>query len=125
MAISLKAGVDPTLPDVQLTIGGKDRKLCYDFAAIVQAEKLTGINLMRAASFQNLSFSDVRGLLYAALLHDDPKLTLEELDRTCGPQIMYNLVTIQGAIAEAWFGSVPDEKDEPAGEEKAQAKNQA
>ena len=115
-SISLKAGHDRTLPDVTLEIGGKDRHLAYDFAAIVQVEKLTGINLMKAASFQDLSFSDVRGLLYAALLHDDPKLTLEEFDRDCGPQIMHNLIVCQAAVAEAWFGSVPAPKDDVEGE---------
>lgn len=121
-SIALKAGADRTLPDVTLEIGGKVRQLAYDFAAICTAEKLTGINLMKAASFQDLSFNDVRGLLYAALLHDEPKLTLEEFDRTCGPQIMHNLIVCQAAVAEAWFGSVPDPKDEAAGEEKPQVK---
>ena len=110
--ISLKAGQDRTLPDVTLEIGGKVRHLAYDFTAIVKAEQLTGINLMKAASFQDLSFSDVRGLLYAALLHNDPKLTLEEFDQTCGPQIMHNLIVCQAAVAEAWFGSVPQAKED-------------
>lgn len=119
--ITLKAGLNPTLPDVSIEIGGKDRQLAYDFAAIILAEKLTGVNLMKAASFSDLSFTQVRGLLYAALLKDDPKLTLAEVDTW---PIMYNLVTIQGAVAEAWFGSIPAPKvDEPAGEAEAQTQN--
>lgn len=120
--ISLKAGSDRTLPDVTLEIGGKVRQLAYDFSAIITAEKITGINLLKAASFQDLSFSDVRGLLYAALLHAEPKLTLEEFDSTCGPHIMHNMLVCQAAVAEAWFGSVPDAKEDAAtGEAQAQA----
>lgn len=123
--IFLSAVRDLTRPEVELEIGGRKRLLAYDFLAIVKAEELTGVNLMKAASFQDLSFSQVRGLLYAALLKHDSKLTLAELDRDCGPFIMYNLVTIQGAIAEAWFGSVPDPKEDATGEAQAQATNEA
>lgn len=118
--IQIKASPLPGLPDVSLNIGGRERQLAYDFAAIVKAEELTGINLMRAATFRDLSFSQVRGLLYAALLKDDPELAPEDLNDW---PILYNLVVIQSAVAAAWFGAVPEAKeDEPVGEEKAQTK---
>ena len=121
MKIALKAGLDPTLPDVSLEIGGKERQLAFDFAAIVVAEKVAGLNLLKAARFDDLSFTELRGLLYAALLKNDPTLTLEEVEKWIN---IHNMGIIQMAIAHAWFGSVSGDEAEAAkpGEDQAQAK---
>ena len=36
---AMKPGIDPTLPDVAIEIGGKERQLAFDMKAIVLAEK--------------------------------------------------------------------------------------
>lgn len=111
-------GLDPTLPDVSLVIGGRERKLCFDLNAICMADKATGVNLLKAV-VSEVDATNIRGLLYAALLRDDPNLTLEEV----GSWItMRNLSNVHNAIVTAWFASVDDEKqDEAPGEAQAQA----
>lgn len=109
-------GLDPTLPDVVLKIGGKERHLAFDYRAIIMAEKVAGINLL-SETFENISFTSIAGLLYAALLKDDPSLTLEEV----GSWIHFsNAPVIYQAILAAWLGSVPKAEEGATGEAAAQ-----
>lgn len=68
---------DPTLPKVDVTVGGKKYFLCFDFNALAVAEDATGLNLLRSLDFQNLSAKTFRALLFAALLRQQPDMTLE------------------------------------------------
>lgn len=113
-------GLDATLPDVSLIIGGKTRQLCFDFSAICTVERLTGLNLLKSA-VSEVSATNLRALLYAALLRDDPTLTLEEVSKWI---TMKNVGVIHQALVTAWFGSVEDadqDADEQPGEAPAQA----
>ncbi len=117
MKFSCATVTDPTLPDVTLEIGGRDRKLAFDMASILTVEQQTGVNLM-AAALTEVSATSMRAVLYAALLHDDPDLSIEQVGkwidfRTTG--------VIQQAILAAWYGSLPKAKDDDAGEDQAQA----
>ncbi|MBB5066144.1 hypothetical protein [Granulicella mallensis] len=106
-------GKDPTLPDVSLILNGVERHLCYDFNAIAQAEIHTGINLLR--NITDVSATNLRALLWAALLKENPKLTIEEV----GSWItLHKVPAIHNAIITAWFGSLdePEPKGEDAGE---------
>ena len=113
-------GLDPTLPDVTLILGGVERHLVFDFNAIVQAEKVTGVNMLRA-SIDSLSAESLRGLLWASLLKENPTLTLDQVG---GLITMANATIIYKAIVTAWFGSVHDaddvSEDETPGEDLAQ-----
>jgi len=113
-------GLDPTLPDVTLILGGVERHLVFDFNAIVQAEKVTGVNMLRA-SIDSLSAESLRGLLWASLLKENPTLTLDQVG---GLITMANAPIIYKAIVTAWFGSVHDaedvSEDETPGEDLAQ-----
>ena len=111
-----KPGLDPTLPNVALILNGIERHLCYDFNAIVEAEKSTGVNLLLAA-IEAQSATTLRGLLWAALRKEDPTLTIEQV----GSWItMRNAPIIHQALITAWFGSIDEQKDEPQGEAPAQ-----
>ena len=99
-----KPGHDPTLPDVDLVISGETYKLAYDFNAIVQAEKMTGVNLL-ASVVGEINAVSLRGLLWAALLRDRPEITIEH---TGGLILPSNIATIRQAIVTAWFGSVQE-----------------
>jgi len=110
-------GQDPTLPDVSLLIGGKERHLVFDFNAICVAEKVSGVNLLKAA-VSEINATNIRGLLYAALLRDDPKLTLDEVGSWSS---FKNLANVHTAITTAWFASIDEQKDEQPGEAPAQA----
>jgi hypothetical protein len=109
------------VPSKTLNIGGKDRTLTFDFNAICEVESLTGINLLQA-SVGTVEAGNLRALLYASLLRDEPTLTLNEV----GTWItMRNLSGVRAAILTAWFDSVNDgeEKDDTtSGEAPAQAK---
>jgi hypothetical protein len=115
-AVADALGEDPTLPDVSIVIGGKERHLCFDVNAIVVVEKETKLNLLREA-FSEPTFTNTRALLFATLLHDDPSLTLDEV----GSWLNFsNLDTAYNAIRTTWFASKP-ESDEQPGEAPAQA----
>ena len=107
------SALNPALPDVTLTIGGKERHLAFDYAAIALAEKLAGVNLL-SGTFE-ASFSTLGSMLYAALLHDEPKLKLDEV----GSWINFvNAPIVYQAVLAAWIGSLPEAKP---GEAEAQA----
>jgi hypothetical protein len=116
-------GLDPTLPNVTLVIGGAERKLCFDFNAIVLAEKETGLNLLQAV-VNDPSATNLRGLLFAALVRDQPTVTPDEVGKWI---TMRNIGTIRQALLAAWFGSIDEaaEKDEAPGEATAQAQTNA
>jgi hypothetical protein len=118
-SVSGTPGLDPALPNVTLILGGVERHLCFDFNAIVLAEKATGVNLLHAI-VQDINATNLRGLLWASLLKENPELTVEEV----GSWItMRNSSTIYQALITAWFGSVaePELTDDPEGKQKAQA----
>lgn len=109
-----KPGLDPTLPDVELVLGGETYALAYDFNNVVQAEKSTGVNLLTSVVGE-ITAQSLRGLLWASLLKDRPDITIEAVGKLIRPT---NIVTIREAVVSCWFGSVPD--TEP-GEEAAQS----
>jgi ubiquinone biosynthesis protein UbiJ len=111
--VANEPGLDPTLPNVELVMKGNTYQLVYDFNAVVQAEKITGANLLAAVT-GNLDAISLRGLLWAALLKTKPKITMDEVGEMITPS---NLAVIHNAIITAWFGSV---KDEAVGEAEAQ-----
>lgn len=108
-------GHDPTLPDVELQVDGEIYHLSYDFNAIVQAEKVTGINLF-AALIGDISAISLRGLLWSALLKDQPDMTIEEAGSLIHP---LNIGAIRSAIITAWYGSI---KEDSAGGDEAPTK---
>lgn len=111
-------GADPTLPDITLILGGVERKLCYDFNAIVVAEKATGVNLLEGIVGQ-VNATNLRGLLWASLLREDPKITIDQVGALIQPRM---LGMIHQALLATWFGSTEAaDKDEAPGEDEAQA----
>jgi hypothetical protein len=99
-----KPGLDPTLPDVELVLGGETFALAYDFNAVCQAEKATGINLLSSVVGE-ITASSLRGLLWASVLKDRPDITIDEVGALIRPT---NIATIREAVVSCWFGSVPD-----------------
>jgi hypothetical protein len=103
-----------------ITIGGKERHLCFDFNAICEVGKLTGINLLQE-SVSTVEANSLRALLYASLLHEDSTLTIDLV----GSWItMKNLAQVRASILTAWFESVSDDEakvESKPGEAPAQA----
>ena len=64
----------------------RERTLKYDYNALALAEKETGKNLLTdLGSLRRLSITDLRSLLWAGLLHEDPELTVEAAGRLLKP----------------------------------------
>jgi hypothetical protein len=108
------------IPKHTLHIGGKDRTLTFDFNAICTVEEKTGLNLLQA-SVSTVEAKNLRALLYASLLRDEPALTINEVGSWID---MKNLAAVRAAILDAWFASVDDgeeKADAPMGEAKGQA----
>lgn len=106
-----KAGLDPTLPDVSLTIKDKTYSLVFDFNAIVEAERVTGTNLLDKV-LGSIDAKSLRGLLWASLIKAQPNITIEQ----AGDLItLHNASRIREAIVTAWFGSIED-TDSASGE---------
>ncbi len=117
-SVAGRPGADPTLPDVTLILGGRERTLCFDFNAICVASKATGLNLLKSI-VSELDPQALRGLLWAALLRDEPTLTIDEV----GAMIRVpSIPGIRDALMQTWFASVGDGKGSAVGEAKAQTK---
>ena len=97
------------MPEVEVKLGDKLRKLCFDFNAICRLEEKSGKNALSSETWNNLSALDVRALLWAACLKDDPELTIESV----GEFITFkNLPEITAAIEKAFAGAaVPEGAD--------------
>ncbi len=121
-SVSGQLGVDPTLPDVTLILGGRERKLCFDFNALVRAEKETGVNLLQAIVAERTA-TNLRGLLWASMLKANPNLQIDAVGSWITPQ---NIGVVWEAILAAWFGSSAEKKDdETPGEAPAQEETPA
>ena len=116
---TFNAEVDVTLPEVGIEIGGRERPLCFDMAAISRVERSTGLNLFDAV-LEAPGAVGTTSILYAALLHDDPGLTYEEVQGWVKPQ---NRFEVLKAVRAAWLGSIPEPEDAAEGEAEPQAQS--
>lgn len=98
-------GSDPTLSSASVTIHDRTYKLCFDFNALATAEELTGINLLTSLDLSSLSVVKFRAIFYAALLKDQPEITLGQAGSLITMKSM-NDITL--ALIEAWTGSRPE-----------------
>lgn len=120
------AGIDPTLPNVRLEANGKSYQLVYDYGAIARAERelnataaamtprgatFVRISLLHGFDLDAATAEEFRGLVYAALLPQQPKITLAEVDKLL---TFANMKAIYDAIVRCWLGSQP----EPGAEDK-------
>ncbi len=95
---------DPTLPRVKLILGGVERHPVFDYNAIVQAEAVTGINLLTAI-VDDVTATKLRGLLWASLLPESPDITIDAVGKLITPG---NIGTIHSALLATWFGSLSE-----------------
>lgn len=96
---------DPTLPKVPVEINGRKLYLCFDFNGLAKAEELAGINLLTGIDLQKVSATQLRALLFAALLKFQPDITLEQV----GAMLTYaNVPKFSEALAKAFTVSNPE-----------------
>lgn len=100
------SNVNKVAPGVTFTLGGKERKLVFDFWAFYLLEKETGKNALNGEIFNNLSASSLLILTWAAVQSDE-KLTLEEVGRML---TLVDLPALSKAIEQAFEQAKPDEE---------------
>ena len=105
---------NPALPRVTVNLNGNDYVLEYDFNAIAVAEELTGLNLFSTFDFKGLNVVKFRAMLFASLLKNHPKITLQEAGSFV---TAYTLGAITLGLVEAWTGSRPEVKEDEGNEE--------
>ena len=105
------AQADPTVRYAKLTLAGETYWLAFDFNGLAVAEEITGLNLLQALrTLVNLSVSQTRGLLYAALLKRQPKTRLLDV----GNMMTFEaLPQITQALSEALTNAMPEQTENP------------
>lgn len=99
---------DPLVTGVKVKLD-KERTLRLDLNAMVRFEQASGKSLLKQSTWDTLSIADIRSLLWACLLHEDPELTVEQVGSMIHPG---NMVQVFGEIQRVWQLSAP----EPTGE---------
>lgn len=84
----------------------RPRVLLLNLNAYCLAEEITGRNYMK--SIEDLSFKDIRALLFAGLKHEDPNLTIENVGEMID---VNNLSVVSDALSAAFVTSMPAPED--------------
>jgi hypothetical protein len=58
-------------PRIFMELGGRKRELILDFNTFALMEELTGLNMMDATAWKNLSMTKIRAMLYAMIEHEN------------------------------------------------------
>lgn len=99
---------DPTVQKIAVELFGKTYFLCFDFNALARTEELTGINMLAAADLRDMTATQFRALLYAALLKYQPEVQLEQV----GDLINNDTAEKLGkAVEDAYQASAPEPED--------------
>lgn len=81
----------------------KQRNIKLTGRAFVEIEKLTGKNTFQSEIWETMSTTDVLIILWQGLLHEDPGLTLEDVEDMYHPGVMSKVIN---AIQAAWIDAV-------------------
>lgn len=95
------------IPEVEITLNGEKKTLFFSTAAFCILEKETGTNTLLDSVWSNLDTSKLTALLWAALLHSEPDLKLEDLRKSIG---MAELGRVSNEILTAFKNASPEEK---------------
>lgn len=87
----------PTAPTVPITLD-RERHLLLDFNAIAHAEEATRRNLLSTRTLMRVDATLLTALLWGALLHEDPQLTLADVRRLV---TFRNVAAVNAAVNEA------------------------
>ena len=96
-------------PEIKITLD-KERLLTMDLNAMVRFEQQTGKNLLNGKTFQDISATDLRVLLWACLKGEDVELKQDKVGAMIHPG---NMEYVSEVLGKMWDVSMP-EKDEGA-----------
>lgn len=82
----------------------QEYKLCYDFNQLVDAEELTGCNLLAAFMGGGLNAKAFRALLYACLKTAHPHVLLSE----AGDLMSKDRATVMAAVGKVLGGEISE-----------------
>lgn len=102
-------------PMIAVELGGQKRFLRFDFNALAALEERTGMNVLNDAVWRDINARNLRAFVWAALLHEDPTLTEDQVGSWMTIATMGELVTV---IQKAFQSSFPDPA-EPLGNDLA------
>lgn len=91
---------------IDVHLGGRVRKLRLDLGALEDAEEASGYNFL-ASGVSGLNAKAVSALVWAALRHEDPGLTREQVREWIH---LGNLVEVITAIGKAYVEAAPEPK---------------
>lgn len=94
---------------VKITLD-KVRSLWIDFNALILIEEILGGSVLSAEMWSNMKIRDLRAVLRAALLHEDPALTEEEVGKLVH---IKNLKAVMNALGQAWTIAFHGTKEAP------------
>jgi hypothetical protein len=102
--------LDPTLPKVELVLGGVTYHPVFTFAALAVAEaelKKVGqvVNIFHAIDFNNMDATNMVALLYASLITHHPEVKLESIPSLV---TMKQIPDIRQALFDAFVLSMAD-----------------
>lgn len=83
----------------------KERHLRLTLKGMMEFEKITGKNLLKGFTFDDLTISDSATLMWACLIHEDKDLTLDDV--LCMVDLS-NYVAVMEAIIGCISQSLPD-----------------
>lgn len=104
---------DPTLPKTPITIDGNVYNLCFDFAALAEAESALnaeGHNVNLLAALPTLNLANTRTVFAAALRTFHSDIAFDDAVKLVN---FGNAYTIAGAIADAWEAAIPKTETKP------------
>ncbi len=102
---------DPNIQFSELVIDGKKLKLAYSFRGIRLAERASGVNLLNGLKNLNeVTGEQLAGLLWAALLVDNPKCKFEDVDDLIR---LDTIAAISNALVDAYILSFPKKEEAP------------
>jgi len=90
-------------PDVKIQLD-KERTIRFDLNAMCNYEDVTGENIF-ANALEKLSAKEVRAMLWACLLSEDPSLTLEYVGSLI---TLDNMAEVAEKLNEAFTIAMPD-----------------
>lgn len=94
-------------PVVKITLD-KERNLLVDLNAMAAFEEATGKSLMRGIDIGSVSMKDYRALIWACLIHEDEKLTVEKVGKMIHAG---NMGEISELITKAFELAAPETGD--------------
>ena len=103
----------PTVNSVKIDLD-KERTLRFDFNAMANYEEATGANAI-LMDWAKATAKQIRALMWACLLHEDPSLTIEQVG---GMLHGGNAKMIGKKIMEAIIAASPKRKNEEDDEKK-------